>query len=261
MAISASHFDKPRPRRVYYPDSDGKPMAETEKHRDLMIYCIEALKVYFADRSDVQVSGNNFIYYEEGNPKARISPDTYVVFGVPKRVRDSYKAWEEGGHLPAVIFEFTSKKTRQEDVRKKRPLYEQVLRVPEYFQFDPTGDYLNPRLQGLRLVQGSYVPILMLEDRLHSEQLNLDLVQEGEDLRLYAPQHQAWLLTPLEQAQRAAAEARRAEEQTQRAAELERRAQEEAYRADTEARARAEAEAEIARLRAEIELLQRSHRE
>jgi Uma2 family endonuclease len=153
MAISAQQLDKTRPRRVYYPDSDGKPMAETEKHRDLMIYSIEALKAFFDARPDVQVSGNNFIYFEEGNPKARISPDCYVVFGVPKRVRDSYKSWEEGGKLPAVIFEFTSKKTRREDVHKKRPLYEQVLRVSEYFQFDPTGDYLKPRLQGFRWVR------------------------------------------------------------------------------------------------------------
>ena len=28
----------------------------------------------------------------------------------------------------------------------KRPLYERTLRVPEYFLFDPTGDYLRPRL-------------------------------------------------------------------------------------------------------------------
>src|SRR5580692_12300644 len=119
----------PRKRRVFYPVSDGKPMAETDKHLHLMIYCISALGNFFADRADVYVAGNNFLYWQEGNPKARISPDCYVVFGVEKRVRDSFKAWEEGGHLPSVVFEFTSKKTRQEDVRKKRPLYEQVLKA------------------------------------------------------------------------------------------------------------------------------------
>ena len=42
-----------RSRAGTYPTSDGKPMAETDKHRDLMVYAIEALKARFADRPDV----------------------------------------------------------------------------------------------------------------------------------------------------------------------------------------------------------------
>src|SRR5437588_1582654 len=111
MAVSAQHL-KSKQRPVIYPSSDGKPMAETEYHVNLMTYFISALKTRYAHRDDVYVMGNNFIYYEEGNPKVRLSPDTYVVFGVPKRIRDSYKVWEEGGKFPDVVFEFTSKKTR-----------------------------------------------------------------------------------------------------------------------------------------------------
>src|SRR5262249_13089291 len=103
------------------------------------------------------------------------------------RLRDSYKTWEEGGKLPDVIFEFTSRKTHREDTHTKRPLYEQVLKVPEYFLFDPTGDYLSPRLQGFRLVEGAYVPLELVAGRLSSEQLQLELVQEGENLYLYDP--------------------------------------------------------------------------
>src|SRR5579862_8545157 len=175
-----SAHNPPKTRRVFYPVSDGKPMAETAKHLHLMFYCISALEYFFVDRPDVEVAGNNFLYWEEGNPKARISPDCYVVFGVEKRLRDSYKVWEEGGHLPSVVFEFTSKKMRYEDMRKKRPLYEQMLKVAEYFQFDPTGDYLKPRLQGLRLRDGVYEAIPLIEGRMVSEQLGLELVTDGE---------------------------------------------------------------------------------
>ena len=35
---------RPSPREVVYPTSDGEPMAETDKHRDLTVYVIEALK-------------------------------------------------------------------------------------------------------------------------------------------------------------------------------------------------------------------------
>lgn len=71
-----------RPRSFVYPTSDGKPMAETDKHADLMVYAKEALRLYFANRAaDVYVSGNNFVFWKEGNPRAKVSPDVYVVFG------------------------------------------------------------------------------------------------------------------------------------------------------------------------------------
>jgi len=199
------------PHRVVYTTEDRKPLAETDKHREIAYYIIQALKTYYADRPDVYVSGNNFVFWEEGNPKARISPDAYVVSGVPKHLRDSYKAWKERGRLPDVVFEFTSRKTQREDTDTKLPRYETTLRTPEYFLFDPTGDYLRPRLQGYRLENGRYMRLELIDDRLHSEQLGLDLVQEGENLRLYDPIANKFLLTSLEQARRAEEEARRAE--------------------------------------------------
>lgn len=61
----------------------------------------------------------------------------------------------------------------------------------EYFQYDPTGDYLNPQLQGLRLVEGNYFPVKMttLPDNslsLSSEVLGLELRLEFGELRFYA---------------------------------------------------------------------------
>src|SRR5579862_4552229 len=113
MAV-ALHHPQPepvkKPRRVFYPVSDGKPMAETDKHRELMVYFIAALMHFLLNRKKAYVSGNNFLFYEEGNSKARLSPDCYVVLGVEQRLRDSFKVWEEDGRLPAVVFEFTSKK-------------------------------------------------------------------------------------------------------------------------------------------------------
>src|SRR5438094_947435 len=115
MAIATRSGKPIRDAKDFYPSSDGKPMAETDKHRDLGVYAIEALKARYSDRQDVYVSGNNFIYFEEGNPKARVSPDCYVMFGVEMRQRDSYMTWKEGGKMPSVVFEFTSRKTQKED--------------------------------------------------------------------------------------------------------------------------------------------------
>ena len=231
------------PEAIIYPTRDGRTMGETDKHRELMAYLIAALKVHFMGQPDVYVSGNNFVFWEEGNPKSRISPDAYVVFGTEDRLRDSYMSWKEGGLLPSVVVEITSRSTQSEDVETKLPLYEQTLKTPEYFLFDPTGGYLKPRLQGYRLEEGRYVRLEPKLGRLHSQQLDLDLVPIGETLRLYNPASGEFLPTPQEQAERVEAEARRAET--------------EARRAETEARRAEDAEAENTRLRAEIESLKK----
>ena len=41
---------------IFYPDSDGEPMAESDPARDYLIYAVEALDIYFQDRQDVYVS-------------------------------------------------------------------------------------------------------------------------------------------------------------------------------------------------------------
>ena len=66
----------PNPTRpeIYYPESDGEPMAESDLHRDWMFEIIEKLKRFFAGQH-VYVSGNLLIYYVEGQP--RLSTDGF----------------------------------------------------------------------------------------------------------------------------------------------------------------------------------------
>ena len=149
-------------REVDYPTGDGKPMAETDVHRDDMVDMIQMLKDHFAQERDVYVSGNLLMFYVEGDRRKHISPDVFVVRGVEKKDRDHYLIWKEG-KAPDAVIEITSKSTRREDQKKKKELYRAVLRVPEYFQFDPTEDYLKPPLQGFRLIEGEYVPIEPVE--------------------------------------------------------------------------------------------------
>jgi Uma2 family endonuclease len=140
---------------VHYPYSDGQPMAESDLHREEMVYLIQALQERFRDAPDVYVAGNLFLYYEKGVPSAVVAPDLLVVHGVSKEPRKSYKIWHEDGRVPSLVVEVTSDTTRDEDFVKKDKY--RKLGVEEYIQFDPLGDYLSPRLQGLRLVSGRYV--------------------------------------------------------------------------------------------------------
>ncbi len=254
---------------LHYPSGDGKPMAENDPCREQAIYCTDTLGQRYVHDPNVYVAGNNFIYYQQGNPKKVVSPDVYVVFGVPKRLRRSYMVWNEGGVLPAVVIEITSGSTWAEDV-KKRAIYE-GLGIPEYFQFDPSGDYLYPHLQGFRLTEGYYRPIIaetaprlrlspdpmqaVTHDKmplcLRSETLGLYLVLEEGRMRFYDVATGDPLLSGREQAE---VEAKRAEAEAKRA-------DAEARRADAAAEARAQAEAEVARLRAELEVLRRQQLE
>jgi Uma2 family endonuclease len=175
---------------IDYPDSDGLPMAESDAARDYLIYGVEALGIYFQDDSQVYVSGNIFVYYEEGNPKSVVSPDVLVVMGVEKKQRRSYKTWEEGDKFPDFVLEITSKSTVHEDQGAKKGLYAH-LGAKEYFQYDPTSDYLKPALQGFRLIEGNYlaIPAQISDDAiaLFSQVLGLELRLENGEMRFYDP--------------------------------------------------------------------------
>lgn len=140
-----------------YPESDGKPMGETDEHREEMVRHIELLQDYFQGQQ-VYVSGNLLVYYEQGNPRRYVVPDAFVVKGVAPGKRRVYKTWVEG-RVPDVVIETTSRKTRQKDLTAKPQLYAE-LGVGEYFIFDPDREYLEPPLQGYRLTGGAYTAIL-----------------------------------------------------------------------------------------------------
>lgn len=234
---------------IRYPDSDGQPMAESDFQRVPLIYAVEALTLFFQDASDVYVSGNMFLYYQEGDVKSVVAPDVFVVFGVPKVQRRSFRLWEEG-KAPDFILEITSDSTRTHDQGIKRGLYA-YLGVREYFQYDPTGDYLDPPLQGFRLQGQSYdpIPTQSLNGSLaaYSEVLGLELRVNvlRREFRFYNPRTKRMLPSYIE-----AEVARQNAEAIASAAES--RAAEAEDRVIREAAARRAVEEENERLRAEL---------
>ena len=219
----------PFQREIVYPESDGEPMAESDLHRKEMTYLIDALTEHFRPAVDVYVAGNLFLYYKKGDPRAVVAPDLFVIKGVAKKDRKIYKLWDEH-RSPCLVVEVTSDTTRDEDLSDKRIVYEQ-LGVEEYFLFDPLGDYLDPRLQGHRLVNGRYRPApLEADGSLVSRTAGVTLQIEGEHLRLTETSSGKPLL--------------RYEEHAARVLQAEARA--------------ADLEREIARLRAELERLRKT---
>jgi Uma2 family endonuclease len=242
----------------HYPESDGKPMAETEVHVQCLSDVREVLRAFFRLVMDVYVGANMQLYYERGNPRRSVAPDIFLVRGIPKRVRPTYRTWEEG-KPPDFVLEITSDSARREDLVTKYRLYE-WLGVGEYFLYDPLGDYLRPSLQGHRLVGGRYQRLEPTAGGgLLSAVLGLELRRRDDGagdpfafdthrassstralhgLHILDPQTECWLPTPDELAM-----ALDAEVQARRQAEA---------RANAEAVAHQRAADELAQLRAEI---------
>ncbi len=180
------------PATIDYPCSDGQPLAESEYQIEPLVYAITVLRTHFLDQAQVYVAGDMFLYFKEGDPRAVVAPDVFVVVGAPKHKRMSYKLWEEP-KAPDFVLEVTSRSTRAEDQGRKREVYAS-LGVREYWLFDPTGDWLAPRLQGFRLHAGEYrsLPCVALVDgglSLRSEALGLEVRQdESGRLRIHDPE-------------------------------------------------------------------------
>lgn len=224
------YYPQTLPTIIEYPESDGEPVAESEPQLLSLLYAVAALRVYFQNQPDTYVVGNMLFYYEEGNPKAVVAPDVMVVTsGSNKRQRRSYMLWQEK-KAPDFVLEITSKSTVSVDQGVKRGVYA-YLGVREYFLYDPTSDYLEPPLQGLRLVDDHYLPMPAVEQAdgsltIHSNVLGLDLHLNGNDFHFVDPEtgeflrsyeeaekerREAEAVLAVERAARIAAEARLAE--------------------------------------------------
>ncbi|MEM9928114.1 MAG: Uma2 family endonuclease [Cyanobacteria bacterium P01_D01_bin.50] len=204
---------------IFYPSSDGEPVAETYIHLYAILTTLEVLRQYLQGQQ-ATVLANQFLYYAQGFPKLRIAPEVMVIFDVEPGGRDNYKIWEEG-KVPSVIFEMTSKGTQNQDIEYKKTLYEQ-LEVQEYWLFDPKGEWIEEKLRGYRLRGESYQ---LITDSC-SEALKLRLTIENELIGFYREDTGEKLLIPDELAAKLQQETQARQEAENRANEAENRANE-----------------------------------
>jgi hypothetical protein len=137
---------------------------------------------------------SEFLYYAEGFPKLRVASDVMVIFDVEPGGRDNYKIWEEK-QVPVVIFEITSKITKNEDMVEKKTLYER-LGVQEYWLFDPKGEWIKTQLRGYRLQGEQYQQITdgrsePLQLRIEVENALIGFYREDTGEKLLIPEELA----------------------------------------------------------------------
>ncbi|MGE0544290.1 MAG: Uma2 family endonuclease [Dehalococcoidia bacterium] len=156
------------------PDSDGMPL-DNERQAVQISLLAQPAKRHFADRADVYVGANMFVYFSPDQVLTEDfrGPDVFVVTGTTKRERKSWVTWQEGKG-PDLVIEILSESTQRTDRTLKKEIYATRLRVPEYFWYDP----FSGERAGFILHGSEYLPLEPdTHDGLPSRQTGLTLVR------------------------------------------------------------------------------------
>lgn len=178
---------------VYYPEEREDDMGETSIHINLIADLLKTLKLFFKNREDVFLSANMNLYFEPGNSRRWYAPDLLVAFGVPNVERSSYLLWREKV-FPQVLIEIASEKTWRNDVDEKLRMYEE-FGAEEYYVLNPEFAYLPAPLMAFRRQNENLVEVEVIDGRIFSPRLNLEIVRTDNTFRLFNLQTNEFLLT------------------------------------------------------------------
>ena len=193
---------------LYFPDSDGKPMADNTEQFRWIVLIKENLEILFADEPKVFVAGDLLWFPVKSRLISPVAPDAMVVFGRPKGRRGSYKQWQEDNIAPQVVYEILSPSNNAEEMERKLEFY-QTYGVEEYYQYDPD----RYELKGWRRLDEQLLPIAQM-DGWTSPRLGIRFAVGNHELVIYRPDGRKFL-SPVELEQRAEQERQRAEQAEQ----------------------------------------------
>ena len=204
---------KPDSSGVFYPEKpDEFPDAMYQFPK--LTHTMDILLWRYEERPDVLVSGDNAIYYQQGNPRVHRSPDGFIAFGVDRDAilqENGYKVWEVG-KPPDWVLEIASPSTARVDLGIRREIYAS-MGIGEYWRLDCSGgQYYGEPLVGEYLQDGQYrrFEIHASPDGVawgHSPTLGLDIYWGDIRLHYFDPAEGQWL-PGLKEAQAEAREAR-----------------------------------------------------
>lgn len=172
---------------VYYPSSDGKPMAENTKQLRWIVVLYGNLAALFHDARDVFVAADLGWYPVEGFPEICNAPDVLVVFGRPKGDRGSYQQWVEDNVPVTVVFEVLSPGNTVREMFDKAAFYEEHG-VEEYYVYDPDSNRLDISVRR----GGMLMPHRQVENFV-SPRLGIRFDLSGEEMIVYGPDGRRFL--------------------------------------------------------------------
>jgi len=174
-------------KKVIYPDSDGKPMAENTLQYEWIVKIKENLEMMFENNSDVFIAGDLLWYPVEGDNKTCVGPDVLVALGRPKGYRGSYRTWEEANISPQVVFEILSPSNSQTEMKNKLKFYERYG-VEEYYEYDPD----KFKLKGWIRTGNNLLPIVEMQGWI-SPKMGIRFEIKENDLTIRKPDEEPFL--------------------------------------------------------------------
>lgn len=108
MVTQARILEPTIPTEIFYPESDGQPIADNTKQFDWITTIKGNEDIWFVDDPNVFVAEDLIWYPVEGHPEIRQAPDVMVIFGRPKGDPRSYQQQREANIAPQVVFEILS---------------------------------------------------------------------------------------------------------------------------------------------------------
>jgi hypothetical protein len=133
----------------------------------------------------VNVGGDQAFYWNSEDDRETVCPDAYVIRGIDKSPRDSFKLWEERQKFPTLsirfVLEIWSKGNPMSERFKTYDAY-RFLDVAEYLEVDLIFNELFLH----RKTNNHYITIEPNDKgRIFSLELNAELALEDGLLRLY----------------------------------------------------------------------------
>ncbi|NEO89043.1 MAG: Uma2 family endonuclease [Moorea sp. SIO3G5] len=220
---------------IFYPESDGKPLADNTLQFELITTIKYGLEALFKDDPNVFVAGDLLWYPEQGQPKINQAPDVMVVVGRPKGHRRSYKTWVEDNINPQVVFEIASLTNTIKELEDDKLKFYRTHGVEEYYLYDPNRAKLKGWLRSAEKLEPIPQMLGWVSPRLG---IRFELV--GSDLVLYYPNGERFatyleIIELKDLAQQQAEQERQRAEQAEEALEVEKlEKQQERQRAELE---------------------------
>lgn len=164
-------------KAVFYPETDGQPMAQNPKQWNAIVQIASNLERLYENDASVWIGKDQFWYPRAGAPQVVQAPDIFLVYGVEKKFRPTYKQWKENNIAPQVVFEVISPSNDRKEMEEKRQFCER-FGVEEFYIVDVDFDLVPEGVEGYLRNADGRLTLRPFNERLVSPRMQMTFAVE-----------------------------------------------------------------------------------